>query len=93
MAAVPEPGMSSISLFTTDTGNAAYVGMSFDSSSLIRVDEKIQPGVFLSPDDARSLARELEKIADGLEVCQMHDASGFSCCLSRGHGGQCVGLG
>ena len=86
-------GLSSITLFTADTGEEIYVGLSFDNSSLVKVDGKIQPGVFLSSNDAKSLAAELVRVADTLSECPMHDGSGFKCVLHRGHGGECAGLG
>ena len=86
-------GISSIALFTADTGEEIYVGLSFDNSSLVKVDGKIQPGVFLSSNDAKSLAAELVRVADTLSECPMHDGSGFKCALHRGHGGECMGLG
>ena len=86
-------GISSIALFTADTGEETYVGLSFDNSSLVKVDGKIQPGVFLSSNDAKSLAAELVRVADTLNECPMHDGSGFKCALHRGHGGECMGLG
>lgn len=86
-------GLSSITLFTADTGEEIYAGLSFDNSSLVKVDGKIQPGVFLSSVDARLLAEELNKVATDIEKCLMHDGSGFKCALRRGHGGECMGLG
>ena len=88
-----ESGMSSITLFTVDTGEEIYAGLSFDNSSLVEVDGKIQPGVFLSSADARSLAEELVDVAADIEKCPMRDGSVLNCCLKRGHGGECVGLG
>ena len=93
MAGSDEQGMSSISLFTADTGEGTYVGLSFDNSSLIKVDGRIQPGVFLSVEEARSLAEKLEKVVASLSECQMHDGSGFKCELGAGHGGGCMGQG
>lgn len=70
-----------------------FVGLILKDAPLIELGDSLQPGVRMTPAQARLVAAELVKLADRVEECPMHDGSGFKCALHRGHGGECMGLG
>jgi hypothetical protein len=88
-----DQGGTSFTLFPGKGDDDGFVGLILKDAPLIELGDSLQPGVRMTPAQARLVAAELVKLADRVEECPMHDGSGFKCALHRGHGGECMGLG